>query len=373
MKQSKGVQPGQVRRGTSEDGRKPVRRLIAGLLTTVLAGSVLANTAVARPLHHARHMTHHAHHMVHHARHMVLHSRAGQVAHTGPLVTLANQVQGDTYRYTVQAGDTLSTISSHFGEDRTILARENGLNPDDYKDPQLHVGQALVINNRHIVPDELNDGILVNLSQRRVFLFNHGHLQNSYLIAAGDPSWPTPSGSFHVINKIRNKTWIVPVSIQNEMRRKGLPVIKRVPPGPDNPLGKAWIGLSLPNIGIHGTNSPNSIFRYESHGCMRMRANDLEQVFDQVHVGEKGRVVYQPLLMAVSNGRVYLEAHPNVYKKTENPYAEVLAIAEKNHISDNIDWQKVAQVMKTQDGIAQDVSRQSLPFGTRLLSWLARR
>ena len=43
-----------------------------------------------------------------------------------------------------------------------------------------------------------------------------------------------------------------------------------LPPGPNNPVGVLWIGLNKPGIGIHGTNSPNTIGRSQSHGCMRV-------------------------------------------------------------------------------------------------------
>lgn len=44
----------------------------------------------------------------------------------------------------------------------------------------------------------------------------------------------------------------------------------RIPPGPNNPVGLAWIGLSLPGYGIHGTPDPEKVGRTESHGCFRL-------------------------------------------------------------------------------------------------------
>jgi len=63
----------------------------------------------------------------------------------------------------------------------------------------------------------------------------------AYPVGLGMPTWPTPQGMFKVLNKSDNKTWIVPLSIQEEMRKKGQEVQKSVPPGPKTRL--ASIGL----------------------------------------------------------------------------------------------------------------------------------
>jgi L,D-transpeptidase ErfK/SrfK len=71
----------------------------------------------------------------------------------------------------------------------------------------------------------------------------------------------------------------IPASIQGELRLGGKPVVARVPPGPANPLRKYWLGLSVAKYGIHGTNAPASISRFQTHGCVRMHAADIEVLF----------------------------------------------------------------------------------------------
>ena len=61
--------------------------------------------------------------------------------------------------------------------------------------------------------------------------------------------------------------------------------LKPVPPGPSNPLGTRWMGLSAPGVGIHGTDAPTSIGYSESHGCVRMQVPDAEWLFEHVSVG----------------------------------------------------------------------------------------
>ena len=58
-----------------------------------------------------------------------------------------------------------------------------------------------------------------------------------------------------------------------------------LPPGPRNPVGTAWIGLSLPGYGIHGTPEPENISRTQSHGCFRLANWNANKVLRMVHVG----------------------------------------------------------------------------------------
>ena len=176
------------------------------------------------------------------------------------------QLSGNVFEYTVQAGDTLTKISARFGISSAVLARENGLKPNAALTPE----QTLQIDNRHIVPDAQGLDLLINLPQRMLYFYQDGLLNLTYPVALGKPTWPTPTGEFTVKNKIANKTWIVPISIQEEMRREGKAVKTHVPPGPNNPLGKYWLGLSLSGIGIHGTTAPTSIYLFQSPGCIRL-------------------------------------------------------------------------------------------------------
>jgi lipoprotein-anchoring transpeptidase ErfK/SrfK len=103
-------------------------------------------------------------------------------------------------------------------------------------------------------------------------LFEGERVQKVYPVAVGKPSTPTPSGDFRIINLIPNPTWYGPDKV--------------VPPGPANPVGTRWIGLSVKGYGIHGTNEPRSIGKAVSHGCVRMRRTDLEELFDMVAAGD---------------------------------------------------------------------------------------
>lgn len=262
-------------------------------------------------------------------------------------------LSGYEFRYTVQPGDSLTSVGARFGIEPRLLAQRNGLAPTAW----LRIGQRLEVENRHIVPAGLADGILVNLPQRMLFRFKGGEPQAAYPIAAGKPSWPTPLGDFRIKSREQDKTWFVPLSIQREMREHGKEVLECVPAGPDNPLGRHWLGLSLPAIGIHGTIAPQSIFDFRSHGCIRLHPDDAAALYAVVRVGDAGRIVYQPvLLFAEPAGRVWLEVHRDIYRHGVDHWALARELAAAAGVSQRIDWDEAAAVVAAQHGLAREVT-----------------
>jgi L,D-transpeptidase ErfK/SrfK len=142
----------------------------------------------------------------------------------------------------------------------------------------------------------------------------------------------------------------------------GLEVLEKVPPGPKNPLGKYWIGTSAENVGIHATNRPWSVGHYVSHGCIRMLPEEIAQLFPQVEVGAPVKIIYQPVKMALTRqGRIYLEAHPNIYDQKINYMDYVKKLAQSYQLDSRIDWQKVDTILKIKEGLAKDVTKEAAP------------
>ena len=111
------------------------------------------------------------------------------------------------------------------------------------------------------VLDAAGLSIVITLPQRLLFHYVDGGLRAHYPIAVGLSDWQTPLGPFTIIEKEEDPTWDVPESIQEEMRLEGKRVLTKVPPGPDNPLGRHWLRLSFSGVGLHGTNVPSSVYR----------------------------------------------------------------------------------------------------------------
>lgn len=283
---------------------------------------------------------------------LLLACSAAQTAAASETAALATRMVGGETDYTVQAGDTLSSIGARFGTEVAGIARLNGLSATAHLKP----GDTLKIDNRHIVPESLETGILINVPQRMLYYFQSGQLAAHYPVGLGRPDWETPRGSFTVLVREENPTWDVPVSIQEEMRREGKEVVTRVPPGPDNPLGHYWLGLSLPGIGIHGTIAPSSVYKFRSHGCIRLHADDIAELFPRIGAQETGKIIYLPVLLAqLADGRIMLEVHRDVYKRGGNPLKRAQNLAAQAGITDLIDWEQVLQAIKDKAGLARAV------------------
>jgi L,D-transpeptidase ErfK/SrfK len=254
----------------------------------------------------------------------------------------------------VRQGDTLRRISARFGLDVATLARENGMRADR----RLAPGEVLRIDNRHIVPATIDSAeLVVNVPQRMLFHRGTDSSTVGYPIAVGRPTWPTPTGDFTVKVLERHPTWEVPRSILEESRRAGRIQAPVVPPGPNNPLGDYWIGLSLAGIGIHATNAPASIFRAASHGCIRVHPDDIAQLFQRVATGTAGRIIYEPVLLAVEGDAVYLEVHRDLYRRSvAGPSDVARTLAAARGVSERIDWVAADTVAAAADGIARSIT-----------------
>jgi L,D-transpeptidase ErfK/SrfK len=266
---------------------------------------------------------------------------------------LSNALVGREFVHSVQKGESLAVLSARFGVEISVLAANNGLQPNAL----LKEGQTLRIDNRHIVPNSLSDGILINIPQRMLFHMRQGQAIYSYAVGLGRPDWPTPAGKFTVVTKEENPTWDVPKSIQEEMRREGKVVQQRVPPCPENPLGKHWMGLSIPGYGIHGTIAPTSIYQFRTHGCIRLHPDDIAELFAEISIGTPGLLLYQRLLLARLEDRIFLEVHRDVYRKDQNPLDKLLAIVKTNNLEPLLDWEAAKAIIARQEGVARDVTK----------------
>jgi L,D-transpeptidase ErfK/SrfK len=199
----------------------------------------------------------------------------------------------------------------------------------------------------------MNDGILINIPQRMLFYFKEGRLLRAFPVGLGRHDWPTPTGQFKIVAKEENPIWDVPKSIQEEMQREGKAVKTCVPPGPDNPLGKHWLGLSIGAYGIHGTIAPASIYRFQTHGCIRAHPDDVAQLFEDVSRGTPGIIVYHRLMLANVRGQIYLEVHRDIYEKEPDVHAQFDELVRTLNLESKVDRALAADIIGEQDGIAR--------------------
>ncbi len=115
--------------------------------------------------------------------------------------------------------------------------------------------------------------LVVDLGDRQVHVYRYNAIKKSYAIAIGKPGWETPTGEFSVDHLDPNPAWVQPIT--GEV----------IPPGDDNPLGKRWIGFwsdGIHQIGFHGTAQQAVIGEAVSHGCLRMKNEDIVELYEQI-------------------------------------------------------------------------------------------
>jgi lipoprotein-anchoring transpeptidase ErfK/SrfK len=114
--------------------------------------------------------------------------------------------------------------------------------------------------------------VLVSIPDRKLAVLVNGIVVACFPIAVGADESPSPTGEFTIVNRVSNPDYY----------HEGVVI----PAGKGNPVGTRWVGLSQKGYGIHGTNAPKSIGRAASHGCIRLRNRDMEELFGMLRVGD---------------------------------------------------------------------------------------
>ena len=120
--------------------------------------------------------------------------------------------------------------------------------------------------------------IVIKRESKHLNLYRGMRLWKRLGVATGQSEYPTPIGRYSIVTMQRHPWWYPPDSDWAEDEEP-------IPPGPGNPLGTRWMGISAPGVGIHGTPDAASIGYSASHGCIRMRISEAEWLFTHVRVG----------------------------------------------------------------------------------------
>ncbi|MBH98074.1 MAG: hypothetical protein CMM56_06425 [Rhodospirillaceae bacterium] len=229
-------------------------------------------------------------------------------------------------------------------------------------------GTEIVLPTQFILPKAERQGIVINLPELRLYYYPDGESGRviTHPISIGRMEWGTPLGRSEIISKAVNPTWYPPESIREEHAADNRPLPKVVPPGPDNPLGKHALRLSLPGYLIHGTNKPSGLGMRVTHGCIRMFPEDIEALFENVPIGTPVRIVNEPYKLGWTDNGFYLEAHPpldeqtidDAWTMTELTRAFVAATSEGQGTS--FSWELAEVVAMRSLGIPEFISAERL-------------
>jgi L,D-transpeptidase ErfK/SrfK len=256
----------------------------------------------------------------------------------------------------------LQVLFTRYENTFSAIAREYGVGYDELRQANPGVDHWLpgedtpvYLPTRHLLPDAPREGIVLNVASMRLFHFA-GQEVTTYPIGIGREGWATPTGEARVTQKARDPVWYVPASVRTEHAAAGDPLPRVVPPGPDNPLGRFAIALSMPGYLIHGTNKPSGVGMRVSHGCVRLYPEDIEALYERVAIGTPVRMVNQPAVVAWQDEQLYLEVHPPLAEDERDIAAEVdalltAALEVAGVAVDRLDREAVQTVVAAQRGI----------------------
>jgi L,D-transpeptidase ErfK/SrfK len=261
-----------------------------------------------------------------------------------------SDVIGEVQQYKIKKGDNFSAIAHKFDVGIVeLLAANPQVNP---KKPVA--GDSITITSSHVLPDVEHSGIVLNLSELRLFYFADDGSVLTFPVSIGKEGWETPVGETKVVRKRENPVWIPTDSIREENPK--LPY--KVLPGPDNPLGAFAIDLGWPGYAIHGTNRPYSVGKRVSHGCIRLYPKDISALFKLVQQGDKVTVIDKPFKLGWRDGSLYLEVTPTQLQSDAIMYRQAGAAITSEEIKEaikavnaDIDWEKAEGVIQSHDGI----------------------
>jgi L,D-transpeptidase ErfK/SrfK len=235
----------------------------------------------------------------------------------------------------VEPGDTLLDVAYREGLGFEAVVRMNPGVDEWIPD----AGTVVRLPTRFLLPDTNQDGLVLNVPEMRLYDFRVAPMPDVYAVAVGDAADPTPVGEYRVGSKRTDPVWTVPASIRAE--KPELPA--RVPPGPDNPLGKFWMTIGATSYGLHGTNVRWSIGRLATHGCVRFYEHDIARLYGSTPTGTRLRIVYQPYKWGRDGDALLLGAHPDLYARLADPLAAALAVPSALGLISALDFERVAR------------------------------
>ncbi len=182
--------------------------------------------------------------------------------------------------------------------------------------------------------------IVINIPSRNLWVYEGEKIVKWYPVGVGRSGFITPIGQYKVIRKVVNPVWEHPYKPSGAVR---------IGVGRNNPLGTRWIGFKQykgGEYGIHGTDNPGSVGRFSSHGCVRMKVRDAEDLFERVDVGTPVEVVYDVALIRPHGNDIRLVVYPDHFRKGTPTVEEMREKILQQFPEAQLDLQKLAAALK---------------------------
>ncbi len=261
-----------------------------------------------------------------------------------------SRVIGETIQYQVEQGDYFQLLAEY--HDIGLLAMMSA-NPE--VDPFLpKVASKLVIPKQMLLPYAERKGIVINLSELRLYYFPPNEkLVYVFPVGIGREGLSTPKVISYIGDKRKNPTW-TPTQAMRERYEKehGKALAKVIPAGPNNPFGKYALRIGTSEYLIHGSNQRMGIGMRASSGCIRMYSDDIEWLYQNTAVGTQVRIVDQPIKMSYeTNGRKLIEIHQPLSEQGDF-YGDEFPTALKPFVGDKMSVkQQVKELLNKPTGL----------------------
>lgn len=298
------------------------------------------------------------------------------------LVAPGGDVVGHVQVTVARHEDTLPDIARRFN-----IGYEEIIRANPGVDPWLPgEGRRIALPTRFVLPDAPREGIVINLASMRLFYYPPRQDKQApvevvtHPIGIGKVGWQTPEGRTKIVSRVKDPTWTPPQSVRREHAKDGDPLPAKVPPGPDNPLGRHMMRLGWPSYLMHGTNKPYGVGMRASHGCIRLYPEDISRLFEAVPLNTPVTVVNQPYLLGWEGDVLFVQAYGPLEDDERNWEHGPVALRKKGARSKsalwkrivaedaNINWERAREVSRKADSLPLPVTRGREQTGEALLA-----
>jgi L,D-transpeptidase ErfK/SrfK len=271
-----------------------------------------------------------------------------------------DNIVGNVFTVTANKGDTLSRLARRF--DMGVIEIK-AANPGKKIDESLEEGSDVIIPAMFVLPPAPRKGIVVNLDEYRLYYYLPERNEvMTFPLGIGKDGWNTPTFKGHIISKVANPNWTVPQSVRDYNLKKGIILPAVLPAGPDNPLGQYVLYTDLTGYLLHGTNRPYLVGDRVSSGCLRLRPEDIAELFALVSNGTKINIVVIPYKVGQKEGKYYLEAHTPLAdysiagSNSLTPLVSTVLL--HNDYDTKVDWDRIYAIAKQHTGIPEPIENE---------------
>ena len=231
-------------------------------------------------------------------------------------VASAQDLVGKTREVVVPEEQLISDFARTLGLAAEHLAWANDLETT----VRLKSGQTVIVPARLVPQSHPQDGAVLNLAERGLYLFENGVYKEFIPVGIGDEkraSYHTPTGRFEIISRVKNPDWVAPESDWAEAMEKD-----RIDgDSPDNPLGEYWFGFNAPGggYGLHENTAPRYTGDTVSHGCVRLYPEHARYLYANhlLEPGDEVWIINRPVrTVTADDGSSLAVKFPSVYGAT---------------------------------------------------------